>query len=288
MTLAVLMWLTTSNAQAEDAPTLANAWYRIEVIVFERTDDATGGEQLLGGPAAPLPRTSRAFIAPDPARVYLLDPAMLGDPLLPSFDAALARDSTATPTQSTEPAALPPVPAPPPSPTERAAALMHAYEDSLFEQCFQWQSPGTLMLNSQTARLERSGRYRVLLHGAWIAPIPDRDAPLPMLIQAGDRSGDQWRIEGTIAVTLGRYLHADVALRYRLDPLAGTDPLATPDYLELHELRRLRSGELHYLDHPRFGVLLQIDPVGVPDALTAQIDALSALPAQPAAAPSPN
>jgi len=281
--LPLLLWLTAPSVQGADAPTLRNAWYRIEVIVFERNDDATGGEQLLGRAATPLPLTSRAFIAPDPARVYLLDPVTLGEPPLPSFAAALARDAAPTTPPTGAAAAAPPPLSQPASPAERAAALMSAYEDSLFEQCFTWQSPATLVLRNQAARLDRSGRYRVLLHGAWIAPIPDRDAPLPMLIQTGDRSGDRWRVEGTIAVTLGRYLHADVALRLLLDPLPGA-AAAAPDYLELHELRRLRSGELHYLDHPRFGVLLQIDPVGLPDALSAQIDALLQ---PPAAAPVP-
>jgi hypothetical protein len=146
------------------------------------------------------------------------------------------------------------------------------------------------VLTRQAARLDRSGRYRVLLHGAWIAPVPDRDSPLPMLIQTGDRSGDRWRIEGTIAVTVARYLHADVALRYLVDSATPDDVTGPPDYLEMQEGRRLRSGELHYLDHPRFGVLLQIDPVTVPDTLAARIDALLAPPPttpQPVPAPQP-
>ena len=48
----------------------------------------------------------------------------------------------------------------------------------------------------------------------------------------------------------------------------------TPGYFVLDERRRLRSDELHYLDHPKFGVLAVIQPVGVPEKL---IDALTAI-----------
>jgi Peptidoglycan-binding protein, CsiV len=274
--LAALLWLYAAATHAADVPALRNAWYRTEIVIFERLDDAAAGEQLLGKSAAPLPLSSRAFVAADPALVYPLAQTTLAEPPLPTLDTALAPAATDVGVTGQVAAALPP------TPVERARALLDDYEDSLFAQCFQWQPAKTLQLTSQAARLGRSGRFRVLLHGAWIAPIPDRDSPLPMLLQTGERSGDRWRVEGTIAVTLGRYLHADVALRYLLQPLAGgNDDFSAPDYLELQEVRRLRSGELHYLDHPRFGVLLQIDPVTLPDALSQQIDALLAPPAPP-------
>jgi hypothetical protein len=43
--------------------------------------------------------------------------------------------------------------------------------------------------------------------------------------------------------------------------------------MELREQRRMRSGELHYLDHPKFGVLARIDPVQAPDESPAESSA---------------
>jgi hypothetical protein len=34
----------------------------------------------------------------------------------------------------------------------------------------------------------------------------------------------------------------------------------------LQEQRRLRSGELHYFDHPKFGLLMLVKPVSSPPA----------------------
>jgi hypothetical protein len=285
---AALLWLVTiglclatTRVAAEDAPALRNAWYHIEVVIFDRLEDASAGELMIGKPATPFPLSARAFVAADPSQVYPLDPATLSEPALPSltFTPSQPSSTASVPAADTGAATAAPGPAaPPPTPAQQAQALLDEYEQSLFAQCFEWLPPKTFVLSAPAARLDRSGRYRVLLHGAWIAPLPDRDAPLPMLIQTGAKSGDRWRIEGTIAVTVARYLHADVELRYLVDATAPNDPTAPPTYLEMREDRRLRSGELHYLDHPRFGVLLQIDPVTVPDGLAARIDALLAPP----------
>ena len=89
---------------------------------------------------------------------------------------------------------------------------------------------------------------------------------------------------GTISVTLGRYLHFDAELYFHA-PLLGAVPTpavlrgdggqalpapdrnGTPGYMALTESRRMRSGELHYLDHPKLGVVVRIDPVEIPQAL---------------------
>lgn len=98
-------------------------------------------------------------------------------------------------------------------------------------------------------------------------------------------------LDGYIKIILTRYLHADVDLVYTtglpLNPQAGvTNPSATsapgtnppptstsatvsadstltqpaPIIYRLKESRRMRSKELHYLDHPVLGLLLLITP----------------------------
>ena len=94
-------------------------------------------------------------------------------------------------------------------------------------------------------------------------------------------------LDGYIKIILTRYLHADVDLAYTTGlPLSdqsiltnpatnaattssnpSTTPSATPEIsltqpviYHLVESRRMRSKELHYLDHPVLGVLLLITP----------------------------
>ena len=59
-------------------------------------------------------------------------------------------------------------------------------------------------------------------------------------------------LDGTIRVHLARYLHADVDLVYHRYGVETPFRLTTS--------RRMRSGELHYLDHPVFGVLIKVVP----------------------------
>ncbi|NJN50976.1 MAG: hypothetical protein HC809_03525 [Gammaproteobacteria bacterium] len=151
-------------------------------------------------------------------------------------------------------------PAPVPSPQEALAAALAAYEQTLTTESLSWLDESRAALRNEIRRLNARGRYRVLLHGAFVQAVPPRETPQALLIQTGDRFADRWSVEGTLAITLGRFLHADVALWRQ----------AAPDTAELQllrEHRRMRSGELHYLDHPAFGVLIRIDPVAPPQAL---------------------
>ena len=62
------------------------------------------------------------------------------------------------------------------------------------------------------------------------------------------------------------YLHVDTELWWReIEPgsaSAQDDSPTTGRVAYLNEKRRLRSGEVHYLDHPLIGVMLRISPVG--------------------------
>ena len=102
-------------------------------------------------------------------------------------------------------------------------------------------------------------------------------------------------LDGTIAVALGRYLHVAADLIYSpeepqqpalvpqtptdaitreaaptsegsLNTTAPPEPQALPSAAPVYRMtqsRRMRSNELHYLDHPVFGVLVQATPVKV-------------------------
>ncbi|MFA7593929.1 MAG: CsiV family protein [Thiohalobacteraceae bacterium] len=111
---------------------------------------------------------------------------------------------------------------------------------------------GPLNLQAIAAAMRRSSGYRPLLHWRWRQPGWERGQALPIHILAAAADG-QPLLDGTISLALSRYLHLNADLIYA-DPSVGT-PVA------LREVRRMRSGELHYLDHPRFGVLVQVDPV---------------------------
>jgi hypothetical protein len=79
-------------------------------------------------------------------------------------------------------------------------------------------------------------------HVAWEEVPGNRNAPTWQWLDAG-------RLNGLIRVTRGRFLHLDTDLILR-DTNASK-----PVRIRLN--RRMRSGELHYVDHPKLGILFQ-------------------------------
>lgn len=69
---------------------------------------------------------------------------------------------------------------------------------------------------------------------------------------------------------------------YAMQPLPRPDWLpqaknldpAAPRYMHLRTKRRMRSGDLHYIDHPKLGVLVRIDRVPPPEALAQLYESL--------------
>ena len=173
-----------------------------------------------------------------------------------------------------------------PSAAERAAKLVADYQAELQGRSYKFEPSSTFLLGSEDGRLQRSNVYHVVFHRAWIQPVPDRDQLRPMLIQIRDRADSVPRIEGILGVTRGRYLHIDARLWYAVNANQTAIETEQPGYMELREQRRMRSGELHYLDHPKFGVLARVDPIQPPETLLAELARLgapqpvSAVPAQ--------
>jgi hypothetical protein len=65
-----------------------------------------------------------------------------------------------------------------------------------------------------------------------------------------------WQLDGLIQPYNERMLFADTEFNLRqLAPGAGGDKLQT---FYVKDNVRLLLGEIHYLDHPRFGLILQI------------------------------
>ncbi len=308
-------------------------WFYTEVIIFQRPAmmEFLSEEALVRQGAAGFPSMLQAFVpGPDgPQRAYLLEPPdgcqpfERSDPGAPSqrlADASAsddqdeAIDASAEPVREAEPEPVGQLPVPPASPRLSPDPVIDflrsvaEFEAQLAAQNPALFAPDRLTMNQEAARIQGDRRYQVLWHGGWLQPVPPRDDPAALLVQAGILSGQVFQLEGSIDVTLGRYLHFHTRLFYT-EPLLGSAPVqapltptaggsaepaestgltaqsdssdmmsalspAQPPYMVMEESRRVRSGELHYLDHPKLGVLVRISPVVIPDALASAYLAL--------------
>ena len=106
-------------------------------------------------------------------------------------------------------------------------------------------------------RLRNSANYRVLSYQSWQQSALSKHASQRIAI-------DGERLSGHILVYKSSYLHSelDLWLQDSSRRSAGDDEFQGPRNPNLRESRRLRSKEVHYFDHPRFGAILQLIPVG--------------------------
>ncbi|WP_127477258.1 peptidoglycan binding protein CsiV [Sulfurivermis fontis] len=155
-----------------------------------------------------------------------------------------------------------------------------------------------LRLQAEAQRIAGDARYELLLHTGWRQPGLPKEQALPVRIQAVEAEAglDEGtmalpRIDGTLRLILARYLHLEADLRYRSATAvaANSDTLFAsfndtadeePVY-RLNETRRMRSREIHYLDHPMFGIIAVVTPYEQPAA--APVPTASPVTARPPA-----
>lgn len=277
------------------ADLLLKDWYVTEIIVVQRPPvmEFSSTERLLRDRPEALPLNMLTF-GDDPAqlanhldldlvaRLNLVHPTM---ELLPPKDEAAGTSDG--PVSMAPPAIEPMLES---DPLLDVLAMAAAFEAQLESRSYQLIPAEQLTMSASADRLARRSGFQVLFHGGWLQPVPPREAPDYLLLQAGERVADRYQLEGVVAVTLGRYLHFQTNLSYTepgmglapLDLAVNPDGTRTPARTpaEIHPVmtmtqsRRMRSDEVHYLDHPKLGIIVRIDPVPIPDALVAAFDAL--------------
>ncbi len=157
---------------------------------------------------------------------------------------------------------------------------------------FQLLPASSLQLNREASAIEQRKSMHVLLHQAWLWPSEDAAHATAVALSAGRQFGNHHELEGYLALSAEHFLRVDTQLwlsRFSADASATDDIPALPvspvansidnssahntanasntnnysvDQLYvLREQRRMRSGELHYFDHARLGLLVLVTPL---------------------------
>ena len=165
----------------------------------------------------------------------------------------------------------------PPDPGEpslvNAIELTHLPEDAPDDgvHAYRLMKSSNLALGEVRSRLRRSAHYRPLVHAGWRLPGLPRRAARPVHVGRSLDDGEvraaegvgagRSSVHGTVTVSLARFLQVDVDLLYhRPASSEAAAPSSAPTRFRLVSERRMRSGELHYVDHPLFGVLVLLTP----------------------------
>ena len=129
-----------------------------------------------------------------------------------------------------------------------------------------WLAPGTLHLQAEAQTLKRSAGYHLLRHLAWRQSVVDRKHAQDIELPAASNDTPV-RVEGTVRVAVERYLHLYLDLKLVDTTLTLNADFSDYDLPEFRmtQHRRMRSKELHYFDHPKFGVIALITPYVPPE-----------------------
>lgn len=139
-------------------------------------------------------------------------------------------------------------------------------------------------LNKQAEKLQKNARYNILYHKAWKQPGLDKKSAVPIIIntdkntpteETNGPSSTSSFISGRFKLIMSRYLHVDTQLILHkpiksakaLVQEKSNDPSTTKNidakqytqYPFTFE-RRMRSKEVHYLDHPLGGIIVLATP----------------------------
>ncbi|QKT02375.1 peptidoglycan binding protein CsiV [Ectothiorhodospiraceae bacterium 2226] len=165
---------------------------------------------------------------------------------------------------------------------DAATPLLPPFRGSLAQVPFRLLPEGELRLAEAARGLGASPAYNVLRHLAWRQPGLDAEEAVAVRLaprggealladrllrhEAGLATGEA-DVEGVLRLVLSRFLHIEAdLLYYRPQPrpqaavFEQDEEELTPSLaaFRMIESRRMRSGEIHYLDHPLFGVIVSV------------------------------
>jgi hypothetical protein len=142
-------------------------------------------------------------------------------------------------------------------------------------------------LSSPAQRIGNSRDYEILFHGRWSQTTSDRKAAPYIQIDLPAIRGSH-TLTGVLRLFSTDLLYVDTFLRYRPARQQTANQLSeytgqnTQPYYFLKERRRVKFGEVHFLDHPKFGVLLTVWPVKLPELPPPTNEPQSAIKTDPA------
>lgn len=133
-----------------------------------------------------------------------------------------------------------------------------------------WINKANKSLNRAASALNKKG-YRILFHKAWTQLAYPNKRGHQVLVEGSNPYGSS--MLGTIRLYKTRFAHVDFNLEFsRLIPGKIKEKFAQSQNLDLgtlpnswrfslKESRKIRAKELHYIDHPLFGVLVKVTPI---------------------------
>jgi len=310
-----LSFCATSIAQTQPSTNEEN-WYQVELLIFKRATSTSAYNKELWPKniALAYPPNIRHLIS-DEAPANTAETA--GTETIATLDEAELNHEAATP-------------------------LMMTSAESDNSPAYRLLTKQAFLIPNAASAIKRESGTHILFHESWAQPmLPQEHAPA-LVIRGGNMFGENFELEGSVTLSLSRYLHintdlwlsefvanygqedfhwpslpgiprpVDISLlstdtnQEGLEPITGLAadlgtnqqwspslsaqgkpqphfnnsgkfsnksdalmddyarlaerPFLIKDIATLTQKRRMRSNELHYIDHPKMGILIKIAP----------------------------
>jgi hypothetical protein len=244
---AALVFVVGANAQESDAQSVLEPRYTVELIVFAYRTTDSGDEVFVPDKPTLVPDAEEEMPNEDSPKTFGdLPEAIPSD--VPDTDDPGAADEQ--------------VP-------ERERIELHVLE------------PDAYTMDDVHRQLERLDAYEPVMRTAWTQTTPPRDASPAVHLRA--LGNPPPGLDGSVTLYRGRYLHLVVDLALDAEPSerqAATatdrlvaygdgrtrsddddmlsDVLRPPVRYRIFEDRIMKTGDIRYFDHPRFGVIAKV------------------------------
>lgn len=234
--------------------------YQVELVVFRQLYPAPGNEQF-APPYDPFATASLAELDAllsdigDPDGFALIDPTAIADsPVIPTGDDEDDAQFTGGDPATGESGALA-------ADLEEGEAPNPRRELQIIEDEEQWQ------LADVVERINDSRDFQLLIYQVWQQDGVLFDETEPFVLPTID--DNEGSLEGTATLSLSRFLHLLVEIDWLPRERDEAFPLypgfagltAKPTPYSIKESRLMQRGDIHYFDHPMFGVVALITRV---------------------------
>lgn len=280
--LSVLFSLAvTPNTQAQTFSYDGNRWYEIEVSIFTNQNNRSTNPELF---------------LPDYVELLYPKPILQLTPALTDYYINFTQASTDAQFNEIDSTLMDIEPTPDFGPELREVNTEFSLIDKARDP-FIALDESEHEFTAYNQNINQSPEHRILFHAVWRQPVLNKVQASAILISGGDRYGQHSELEGSLLISYN-INRVDVDARiwrnsfnvisdHEWDvpppPLTSSDigineidedsiGLLIDQVYPMIETRQMISNELHYLDHPALGILIEVRPYELPPLFDFSLD----------------
>ena len=122
---------------------------------------------------------------------------------------------------------------------------------------------------------------QILFHKSWIHPLTNNQRSNPWFRITGE-AGRELQLNGYLRWSIDRFIEVSADLRVtRSGARRAPDGTSLDEVYHLKEFRKMSSKDIHYLDHPAFGVIIASEQIVLAEPQAQPADAMSESETQP-------